>query len=274
MYPIFMKIDPVAFHLGSVEVKWYGIIIVTGIIIAYLVAQREGVRRGLKEDFFTDLLIWAVPISIICARIYYVAMRWEFYGSHPGEIIQIWHGGIAIHGALIGAFLTGYFFCKKRGVSFLKVADIAVPSILIGQIVGRWGNFMNQEAYGSEVSRKFLENLMLPDWIINQMYIEDLGSYVHPTFLYESTWNFVGLIILLIFRKVNLHRGEIFFSYLIWYSIGRFFVEALRTDSLYFIGLKAAQLVSITAIVAAIVCIIYRRVKVRPVVRYLDNKNN
>lgn len=271
MHSFLMKIDPVAFHLGSIEVRWYGILIVSGIIIAYFVAQKEGEKRGLEKDFFADLLIWAVPISIICARIYYVGMRWnEHYGSHPEDIIKIWEGGIAIHGALIGALLTGYFFCKKRGVSFLKVADIAAPSILIGQIIGRWGNFMNQEAYGGPVSRDFLENLMLPNWIIDQMYVEQLQSYVHPTFLYESTWNFVGLILLLIFRKVNLHRGEIFFSYLIWYSFGRFFIEGLRTDSLYFMGLKAAQFVSISAIVVAVAFLIYRRVKVRPVIRYLD----
>lgn len=271
MHSLFLKIDPVAFHLGPFPVRWYGILIVTGIIIAYLVAQKEGEKRGLDKEFFTDLLMWAVPISIICARIYYVGMRWnEYYSSHPEDIIKIWEGGIAIHGALIGAFLTGYVFCKKRGVSFLKVADIAAPSILIGQIIGRWGNFMNQEAFGGPVSREFLENLMLPNWIIEQMYIERLESYVHPTFLYESTWNLIGLIILLVLRKVNLHRGEIFFSYLIWYSVGRFFIEGLRTDSLYFMGLRAAQFVSLSAIIIAVILLIYRRIKVRPIVRYLD----
>lgn len=272
MYPILMKFDPVAFTIGAIEVRWYGILIVSGIILAYIVAQKEGEKRGLPKDFFTDLLMWAVPISIISARIYYVVMKWDYYGSNPGDIIKIWNGGIAIHGALIGAFLTAYIFCKKRGVSFLKVADIAAPSILIGQIIGRWGNFMNQEAYGGPVTREFLENLMLPNWIIEQMYIEQLQSYVHPTFLYESSWNLVGLIVLLILRKVNVHRGEIFFSYIIWYSIGRFFIEGLRTDSLYFMGLKAAQFVSISAIIMAIVVLIYRRIKVRPIVRYLDEK--
>ena len=271
MFLSLMAIDPVAFHLGSIPVRWYGLLIVSGIILAYFVAQKESVKRGLHEEFFSDLLIWAIPISIICARIYYVSMKWDFYSANPGRIIAIWEGGIAIHGALIGAFLTAYIFCRVKKVSFLKVADIAAPSILIGQIIGRWGNFMNQEAFGGPVTRDFLEGLMLPNWIIEQMYIAELGTYVHPTFLYESLWNVVGLIILLTLRKVNLHRGEIFFGYLIWYSIGRFFIEGLRTDSLYLIGdLRSAQVVSIIAIVIGLAAIIYRRLKVKPVVRYKD----
>ncbi|TSI07007.1 prolipoprotein diacylglyceryl transferase [Lysinibacillus sp. BW-2-10] len=271
MEQILLAIDPVAITLGPLTVRWYGILIAFGIILAYFVGQREAIKRGLPENFLADLLIWAIPIAIISARIYYVAMKWEYYGANPGKIIQIWNGGIAIHGALIGAVITAYIFSKKRGVSFLKVADIAAPSILIGQIVGRWGNFMNQEAYGGPVSREFLEGLMIPNWIIEQMYIQELETYVHPTFLYESLWNVVGLIILLSLRKVNLQRGEIFFSYMIWYSIGRFFIEGMRTDSLYLIGeLRSAQVVSILSIVIALAAIIYRRMKVRPVVRYLD----
>lgn len=270
---LLLDINPIAFSIGAIHVRWYGILIVSGIILAYLIGQREAVKRGLPEDFLADMLIWAVPISIICARIYYVTMRWEVYRGDFGKMIAIWEGGIAIHGALIGAFITAYVFSRIKGVSFLRVADIAAPSILIGQIIGRWGNFMNQEAYGGPVTRSFLENLFLPDWIIEQMYIEEASTYVHPTFLYESTWNFVGLIILLFLRKVNLQRGEIFFSYLVWYSVGRFFIEGLRTDSLYLVGdLRAAQVVSIIGIVIGLSGIIYRRLKVRPVVHYLDNK--
>ena len=270
---LLLDINPIAFHLGPIPVRWYGILIVSGILIAYYVGQKEAVKRGLPEEFLADLLLWAVPISILCARIYYVAMRWDYYSQYPGKMIEIWNGGIAIHGALFGAFATAYIFTRIRGVSFLRVADIAAPSILIGQIIGRWGNFMNQEAYGGPVSRTFLENLYLPDWIINQMYIEELGTYVHPTFLYESVWNFIGLLILLALRKVNLNRGEIFFSYLIWYSIGRFYIESLRTDSLYLIGdIRSAQIVSIIGIIVGLGAIIYRRIKVKPAIKYLDNK--
>lgn len=268
-----LAIDPVAFHLGPIPVRWYGILIATGIVLAYLLAQREAVRLGLHEDFLGDMLIWAVPISIISARIYYVSMKWDYYGENPGRIIEIWTGGIAIHGALIGAFITAYIFTKKRGISFLRVADITAPSILIGQIIGRWGNFINQEAYGGPVSRGFLENLFLPDWIIEQMYIKEDGTYVHPTFLYESVWNIIGLIILLVARKFNWRRGEMFFFYLIWYSIGRFFIEGLRTDSLYLIGdLRSAQVVSILGIAIGIIAIVYRRMNVKPAVRYVDKK--
>nr|WP_106780922.1 prolipoprotein diacylglyceryl transferase [Lysinibacillus timonensis] len=269
---LLLDINPVAFSIGSIEVRWYGILIASGIVLAYIVGQSEATKRGLPKDFFADLLIWAIPISIISARIYYVAMEWDYYGANPDKIIQIWNGGIAIHGALIGAIITALVFCRKKGISFLKVADIAAPSILIGQIVGRWGNFMNQEAYGGPVSEEFLRSLMLPNWIIDQMYIEELGTHVHPTFLYESLWNVLGLILLLILRKVNLQRGEIFFTYVIWYSIGRFFIEGMRTDSLFLFGLdiRTAQFVSILGVVIGIVVIIYRRVKVRPIVRYKD----
>lgn len=262
-------IDPVAFSLGPLEVRWYGIIIAFGIIVAFLVAQKEMVKRGFHPDYLTDLLIWAVPIAIISARIYYVIFKWDFYSQNPSKIIEIWNGGIAIHGALIGAFITAYIFTKKRNTSFWKVTDIVAPSILIGQTVGRWGNFMNQEAHGGEVTRSFLENLKLPDWIINQMYID--GKYYHPTFLYESIWNLAGVVILILLRKVNLRRGEMVLFYLTWYSVGRFFIEGMRTDSLYLIGdLRQAQVISLVTIAIAIIVFVYRRVTIKPVVRYKD----
>ncbi|WP_144512981.1 prolipoprotein diacylglyceryl transferase [Bacillus sp. FJAT-22090] len=262
-------IDPVAFSLGPLEVRWYGIIIAFGIIVAFLVAQKEMVKRGFHADYLTDLLIWAVPIAIISARIYYVIFKWDFYSQNPSKIIEIWNGGIAIHGALIGSFITAYIFTKKRNTSFWKVTDIVAPSILIGQTVGRWGNFMNQEAHGGEVTRSFLENLKLPDWIINQMYID--GKYYHPTFLYESIWNLAGVVILILLRKVNLRRGEMVLFYLTWYSVGRFFIEGMRTDSLYLIGdLRQAQVISLVTIAIAIIIFVYRRMTVKPVVRYKD----
>ncbi|AXH99878.1 prolipoprotein diacylglyceryl transferase [Sporosarcina sp. PTS2304] len=260
---LLLAINPVAIRIGSadtaIEVRWYGILIALGIILGFLVVQREMLKRGMHPDFLTDMLIWAIPISIISARIYYVIFTWDFYKDHPGQIIQIWNGGIAIHGALIGAVITAVIFCKKRGVSFWKVADITAPGLLIGQIIGRWGNFMNQEAHGGPVSEAFKEQTIIPDWIMNQMTID--GITYHPTFLYESLWNVVGLILILVIRRaVKMKRGEIFLFYVIWYSIGRFFIEGMRTDSLYVIGsLRAAQLVSVTGVVIGIVILIYRR---------------
>ncbi|MFS0611952.1 prolipoprotein diacylglyceryl transferase [Lederbergia ruris] len=250
-------INPVALQLGPFAIRWYGIIIGLGIALALIVAVREGDKRGLPKDTFTDLLIWAIPISIICARLYYVLFEWGFYSQHPEKIIKIWEGGIAIHGALIGAVATAVVFCRKKGISFWKLADIAAPSIILGQAIGRWGNFINQEAHGEAVSRAFLENLHLPQFIIDQMYIN--GEYYHPTFLYESVWNIIGFLILLALRKSSLRRGELFLSYIIWYSIGRFFVEGLRTDSLMLDSLRMAQVISLALILIAVAIWFYRR---------------
>lgn len=165
--------------------------------------------------------------------------------------------------------ITAYVYAKKKNVSFWKIADIAAPSIILGQGIGRWGNFMNQEAHGGEVTRAFLENLYLPEFIINQMYIN--GTYYHPTFLYESIWNFIGFFILIALRRVNLRRGELFLTYVIWYSIGRFFVEGLRTDSLMLTEfLRVAQTISIALVIGAVALLIFRRMKGYADARYLD----
>ncbi|WP_080844055.1 prolipoprotein diacylglyceryl transferase [Cytobacillus gottheilii] len=262
-------LNRVAFEIGPLTVNWYGLIIGVGIALALMIAMRESDRRGLDKEIFADLMLWAIPIAIISARIYYVIFQWDYYAQNPGDIIKIWEGGIAIHGALIGAVITAYIFTRIKKVSFWKVADIAAPSIILGQAIGRWGNFMNQEAHGEEVTRQFLENLYLPDFIVNQMYIN--GTYYHPTFLYESLWNFAGFILLILLRRVNLRRGELFLTYVIWYSIGRFFIEGMRTDSLMVTDfLRAAQLLSVALIVGAIALIIFRRVKGYADARYLD----
>lgn len=253
-------IDPIAFQLGPFQVHWYGVIIGLGIALGLYLVIKESKRLGLHPDTFVDLLVWAIPIAIISARIYYVIFEWDYYAQNPGDIIKVWNGGIAIHGALIGSVATTLVFAKLKGISFWKLTDIAAPSIILGQAIGRWGNFVNQEAHGGEVTRAFLENLMLPKFIIDQMYIN--GTYYHPTFLYESLWNIAGFILLLIIRrKVNIRRGELFLSYVIWYSIGRFFVEGLRTDSLMLTEyLRMAQVISIVLIVMAIAIMVYRRI--------------
>jgi phosphatidylglycerol---prolipoprotein diacylglyceryl transferase len=252
-------IDPIAFQLGPLQVHWYGVIIGLGIALGLYLAISESKRLGLHPDTFVDLLVWAIPIAILSARAYYVIFEWDYYSQNPGDIIKVWNGGIAIHGALIGSVITAIVFAKIKGISFWKLADIAAPSIILGQAIGRWGNFMNQEAHGGEVTRAFLENLYLPQFIIDQMYIN--GAYYHPTFLYESLWNIAGFVLLLILRrKVNLRRGELFLSYVIWYSIGRFFVEGMRTDSLMLTEyLRIAQVISLVLIAVAAVLIIYRR---------------
>lgn len=251
-------IDPIALRIGPFQVHWYGLIIGFGIALGLFLALRESERLGFDKEIITDLVIWAIPFSILGARLYYVIFEWEYYSQYPGDIIKIWNGGLAIHGALIGAILTAIIFTRMKKVSFWKVADIAAPSILLGQAIGRWGNFMNQEAYGGEVSRAFLEKLRLPDFIIDQMFIE--GAYHHPTFLYESSWNLIGFFFLLLLRKVNLRRGQIFLIYIIWYSIGRFFIEGMRTDSLMLQNIRIAQLMSLTLIIGAIIILVVRNI--------------
>jgi len=262
-------LDKVFFELGPLSIKWYGVLIGIGVLLGLWLAIREGKRRGVHEETFMDIVLIAVPSAILGARIYYVLFEFDYYSKHLNEIPQIWNGGLAIHGGLIGAFIASYIFSKKKGISFWKLADIAAPSILVGQMLGRWGNFMNQEAHGGEVTRSFLEGLHLPTWIINQMYIE--GAYYHPTFLYESMWSLLGIILLLSLRKVNLRRGEMFLTYLIWYSVGRYFIEGLRTDSLMLTDtIRMAQFISVLIIVFAIIVLVYRRVKGLSNDRYLD----
>lgn len=254
-------LDRVAFSLGPITIYWYGIIIAAGLFIGLYLATREAEKVGMKKDIPTDLLIFAAPIAIIFARIYYVIFEWERYRGEPlWKLIAVWEGGIAIHGALIGAVLTAIVFARVKQISFWQLADIAAPSIIIGQAIGRWGNFMNQEAHGGPVSEAFYENFMqyLPNFIVNQMCID--GILYHPTFLYESVWNVLVFIVLIVLRKYNPIRGEVFLSYVALYSVGRFFIEGLRTDSLMLLGIiRQAQLISVVLILVAIFLIIYRR---------------
>ncbi|HDD2410814.1 TPA: prolipoprotein diacylglyceryl transferase [Staphylococcus aureus] len=259
---VFNYIDPVAFNLGPLSVRWYGIIIAVGILLGYFVAQRALVKAGLHKDTLVDIIFYSALFGFIVARIYFVIFQWPYYAENPGEIIKIWHGGIAIHGGLIGGFIAGVIVCKVKNLNPFQIGDIVAPSIILAQGIGRWGNFMNHEAYGGPVSRAFLEQLHLPNFIIENMYIN--GQYYHPTFLYESIWDVAGFIILVNIRK-HLKLGETFFLYLTWYSIGRFFIEGLRTDSLMLTSnIRVAQLVSILLILISISLIVYRRIKYNP----------
>ncbi|HII1634140.1 TPA: prolipoprotein diacylglyceryl transferase [Staphylococcus aureus] len=259
---VFNYIDPVAFNLGPLSVRWYGIIIAVGILLGYFVAQRALVKAGLHKDTLVDIIFYSALFGFIAARIYFVIFQWPYYAENPSEIIKIWHGGIAIHGGLIGGFIAGVIVCKVKNLNPFQIGDIVAPSIILAQGIGRWGNFMNHEAHGGPVSRTFLEQLHLPNFIIENMYIN--GQYYHPTFLYESIWDVAGFIILVNIRK-HLKLGETFFLYLTWYSIGRFFIEGLRTDSLMLTSnIRVAQLVSILLILISISLIVYRRIKYNP----------
>jgi phosphatidylglycerol:prolipoprotein diacylglycerol transferase len=282
-------ISSVALKLGPLSIHWYGLILGMAVLVALLLGIREGKKHGIPSETFLDLVLIGVPAGILGGRLYYVIFEWSYYAQNPLDIFAVWKGGLAIHGVLIASVITLIWFVKKRNLSFWRMADIAAPSIIIAQSIGRWGNFMNQEAHGGVVERGFLENLRLPEFIINQMYIYnptpekvEFGNlwnfltlnpvsrkvleanyyFHHPTYLYESIWNLIGFIILISIRKFNLRQGELFFSYLIWYSIGRFYIEGMRTDSLMLTDtLRIAQVISIVIIVAAISAIYYRRKK-------------
>lgn len=260
MKQLLAAIDPIAIKIGGFEVAWYGVIIGVGILLAMYLASREGDRKGMPQDFILDLAFWTVPIAILGARAYYVLFELGYYLENPGQIFQIWNGGLAIYGALLTGALVVYFFTKKKNVPVMLTLDVLAPGVLIAQSLGRWGNFINQEAHGAAVTREFLEGLFLPEFIINQMNIK--GTYYHPTFLYESLWSLIGFaLIVYLRRRPNLLReGEVFFSYIIWYAFGRFFIEGMRTDSLYlFANIRVSQLLSIILIAGAIAAWAYRR---------------
>lgn len=231
-----LLLNPIFFSIGSLSVRWYGLILGAGALIGLLLAIREGKRFGIPSEFFMDVLLFGAPSAIVAARIYYVAFSWDQYKNDLWKVFAIWEGGIAIYGALIGAIICAVILVRRRGYNFWRIADICAPGLIVGQMIGRWGNFVNQEAYGGETTLTFLrDRLHLPTFIIDQMYID--GVLRHPTFLYESVWSLGVLILLFILRRAKfLRSGELFFSYFILYSIGRFFIEALRTDSLAFQG--------------------------------------
>lgn len=260
-----LTINPVAFKLGNLSVKWYGIIMAVAIILAVSMAIIEGRKRQIESDDFMDLLLWAVPIGYVGARIYYVIFEWNYYSQHLDEIIAIWNGGIAIYGGLLAGLVVLLVFCYKRMLPPFLMLDIITPGVMAAQILGRWGNFINQEAHGGPTTLAFLQSLHLPNFIINQMKIG--GVYYQPTFLYESFFNLIGLLIILLLRhrKYLFEQGEIFMLYLAWYSVVRFFVEGMRTDSLYLLGsIRVSQMLSVILLIVVIVLFIYRRRVVKP----------
>ena len=256
------QIDRVAFNFLGIPIYWYALIIVSGIIIAMWLSSREAVRVGLKSEDITDFMLWGLPLSIIGARLYYILFDLPQYIADPIQIFNIRSGGLAIYGGLIAGAITLYFFTKYHFISMWTFLDIAAPSVILAQAIGRWGNFMNHEAYGPVTTRIFLENLHIPRFIIDTMYIE--GFYRQPTFLYESVWSLIGFILLLFLRnkKHLLKKGEVLLVYVMWYSFGRFFIEGLRTDSLYFLGvIRISQLLSAFLFVGTIILFIWRRKK-------------
>ena len=244
--------NPVALQIGSFTIKWYSLMILLGVIVGIGLLLKESKKYNYPKDFLFNLCFWAIIFGFIGARIYYVLFNFEIYKNDPVSIFKIWEGGLAIHGGLITGFMTMYLYCKKYNVRLLKITDMAVPGILLAQSIGRWGNFFNMEAHGGAVLRSTLENLHIPEFIINGMNIN--GIYYHPTFFYESLWCLLGFIILSLLKHYKyLKVGSLTFSYLCFYSVGRFVIEALRTDSLMIGGFKVAQVLSIILFIIGII---------------------
>lgn len=247
--------NPVAFRLFGLDIRWYGILISIGIILGLLVAYKQSKFYSIDFEKVTDIFIVCLPLSVLCARLYYVIFNWSFYSSNPSEILNIRGGGLAIHGGILGAIISSYFMAKYKKIDLLKLLDLIAPSFILAQAVGRWGNFFNSEAHGGIVSKEFIS--LFPPFIQKGMFID--GSYYHPTFLYESIWNLIIFILLLILSRKKLKKGSIFYLYLILYSIGRFFIEGLRTDSLMLGPLRMAQVISLTFIIICTLLLIFSK---------------
>ena len=236
----------VALDLGVIQIYWYSICILVGMMIGMFLVYRETRKKGIADNLITNLIFYTIIVAIFGARIYYVIFDWGYYSKNPVEILEIWNGGLAIHGAIILGGLFLIYYTKQHRMDTLKVLDICSVGLIIGQAIGRWGNFFNQEVYGGVVSLDFLKGLHLPNFIIEGMNIG--GEYHQPLFLYESIWCVIGFVVLLLIRRRKyIKTGQIFGIYCMWYSVGRFFFEGMR-DSKYnlMIGsLKIAQIVSI-----------------------------
>ena len=249
--------NPVAFNIGSFSVYWYSICILLAFSLGFFLAKIEiNKHKDIPNNFLYDYFFFLVPIVILGARIYYVIFEWNYYSENLSEIIKIWNGGLAIHGGIIAGIIYTCFYTKRKHINLYRFVDIAVSSLVLGQAIGRWGNFFNQEAYGPVASLSELKKLHIPSFIIDGMYIN--GAYHHPTFLYESLTCFICFIILFLLKKYykNLKVGTLCGIYFIIYGIERFLVESLRQDSLMLGSLKVAQLVSVIMVICGIIFII------------------
>lgn len=241
--------------LGFISIHYYSLFIFFAVIIGGGLVIKEAKKFGFTEDFIVNLLFVTILIGILGARLYYVLFNLDYYIANPLEIFAIWNGGLAIHGGIIFALIFLIIYLKKKNINILLILDFVVVGLIIGQAIGRWGNFFNGEAHGPATTLTYLQDLHLPEFIINGMNIG--GTYYIPTFFFESLWCLLGFVVLLVFRKWKKNKiGMLTSIYLVWYGIGRFFIESLRTDSLMLFSLKAAQFVSLLMIISGIILFI------------------
>lgn len=272
---IFLENVGKTFNVFGFEIAFYGCTMATGILAGYLLAAREAKRTGQNPEDYLDMLLYAVFFALVGARLYYVAFQWDYYSKDLIQILNVRQGGLAIYGGIIGAFTTVYFFAKKRNLSWLRMLDTACPGLALGQVIGRWGNFFNREAFGDytdglfamqlpvsavrsgEITEKMWEHMEVIDGI---QFIQ-----VHPTFLYEGLWNLGVIIFLYIYRDRKKFTGELVLWYLVLYGIGRFWIEALRTDQLLIpgIGFPISQLLGAVLAVSGLIAIFVGHKKIR-----------
>lgn len=244
--------NPIAFDIFGLSIRWYGILIATGMMVGIVLANFTCKLKNLDYDEFLNIVLISFPMAIIGARAYYVIFEFNQYKDNLIEVFNIRQGGLAIHGGIIFGMITALIYTRYKKESLLKYADVAAPSIIIAQAIGRWGNFFNSEAHGGPVTQAFISKF--PKFVQRGMLID--GVYYQPTFLYESIWNVLVCLVLLYLLTKTLKKGTVFFSYIGLYSLGRFFIEGLRTDSLMFAGIRVAQLISLAGIALWIIFIV------------------
>ena len=246
-----LELDPPStIQLGPLTIHFYGLIIAVGMLLAVLYASKRSKEFGLKEDDLIDGVLWVAPFAIICARLYYCIFEWDQYASNPIFILYIWNGGLAIYGGVLGAVIGLSVFCKVRKIKATAMMDVVSLGLLIGQLVGRWGNFMNREAFGAPTD----------SFLRMGLYNTATGAveYYHPTFLYESLWNFVGFLLLHFLSKKRKYDGQVALGYVAWYGLGRAFIEGLRMDSLYWGPFRVSQVLAGVSCVAAVAVLLWQ----------------
>ena len=247
-------------NLGPITIYWYSVLILVAVLIGYNIVINYCKKDGYKVSAIVDMLFYLVIWSIVGARAYYVIFNFSAFEDDLFGIFKLWNGGLAIYGAIIAGVIYIAYYCFKKKLNFIKILDIFSLSLLLGQAIGRWGNFFNSEAYGGITTYESLKSMMIPEFIIKGMYID--GAYRQPTFLYESLWCLIGVLILFFIRKRYSHiLGKQISFYLMWYGIGRFFIEGLRSDSLYFGDFRVSQIVSILMVVIGVIGNIINRIR-------------
>ena len=244
---------PRTFSLGPMTVYFYGLIIAVGLMLAVMYACRRSREFGLTEDTVLDGVLWVTPFAIVCARAYYVAFSWADYADNPISVFYIWNGGIAIYGGVLGAILGMAVLCRVKKVKFTAALDLILMVFLLGQSIGRWGNFFNREAFGAPTDSFFrmgLFNQVTGNW-----------EYYHPTFLYESVWNAIGFVILTRLCSRRKYDGQVALGYAAWYGLGRCFIEGLRMDSLYWGPFRVSQVLAGISCAAAVAVLLWQNTK-------------